>query len=208
MTTKRLGGLVLAIALAGTLSACSSDEDVTHETEAKVDINAAPSNASWDTVHGLKLPSADQGPEETQPVRFGYDQSAQGAVLAAMNTQGQLAVADDQTWPEVSRINLAPGKGRDQWAQQRALISVKGNLKKEQAPRFEGFKVTDFSDDGAVVVLAVDYPDIGLAAYPVQLQYRNDDWRVILPSQEDDVKPKQLENLDGFTPFSAKENNQ
>lgn len=125
--------------------------------------------------------------------------------LAAINGQGQMAVVGDKDWPELSRMALAPGQGRDQWAQQRALVSVSGSLKADQAPSFRGFKVSDYSQDNAIVTLAVDYPEAGLAAYPVQMTWLSDDWRVVLPTQEDNIEPTSIDNLDGFTPYSNKE---
>lgn len=201
--------MVLAVALGAT--ACSSDDEAPQTTqeaeqpqEPQVDRNAAP-DARWQSVGGIQVPTAEQGPRETDPIRYGYDASPQGAVLAAINGQAQLGVAGDDTWDEVSRMTLAPGEGRDHWAQARSLVSVQGAVAADQAPVFKGFKVTDFSDDAAVVVLAVDYPGAELAAYPVQLERIADDWKLVLPGQNSDISEQPIDNLDGFIPFSAEE---
>lgn len=200
----RMVAVSLMAGLALGLGACSSDDEQQAAQE-QVDVNAVPANTTWDSVHGLHLPAGDDGPKQTKPVRFGYEHTPQGAVLAAINGQGQMAVVGDKDWPELSRMALAPGQGRDQWAQQRALVSVSGSLKADQAPSFRGFKVSDYSQDNAIVTLAVDYPEAGLAAYPVQMTWLSDDWRVVLPTQEDNIEPTSIDNLDGFTPYSNKE---
>lgn len=203
-TSTRAVALTAVVGLAFGLGGCSSDDD-NAGADSQPDVNAAPANTKWESLHGLKLPTAQDGPKVTDPVRFGYSHTPQGAVLSAINAQGQMAVVGDKDWPDLSRMALAPGKGRDQWAQQRALVTVSGTIKPDQAPQFKGFKVSDYSNDKAIVTLAVDYPKAGLAAYPVQLAWLSDDWRVVLPSQEDNIEPASIANLDGFTPYSSTE---
>lgn len=205
---KMLATVVAGLAVAASVTACSSDDEpapaehAAEQQEPQWDREAAP-DARWQSLAGIQVPTAKQGPHETDPVRYGYDASPQGAVLAAINGQAQLATADDQTWPKVSRLTLAAGEGRDHWAQARSLVSVSGSLPAEQAPTFEGFTVTDFSDTSAVVVLAVDYPGAGLVAYPVQLERLADDWKLVLPGQHNEVSEEPIDTLDGFIPFSA-----
>lgn len=203
-TVKALGSLVAASALVFTASCSSADDEQPQADAPQWDLSAAPTQARWSNLNGLQVPSAKEGPEDTKPVRHGYNESPQGAVLAAINGQAQLAVTGDSAWPDVSRQVLAPGKGRDQWAQGRALASIKGSVPADQAAKFKGFKVKDFDKERTTVVLAVEYPKVGLVATPVQLTWLSNDWRIVLPPQDQTVESINIDSLDGFTEFSAK----
>ncbi|MBB1030463.1 hypothetical protein G6027_06105, partial [Dietzia sp. SLG310A2-38A2] len=154
---------------------------------------------------GLKVPtSRADGPARTSPPQ-GYSHTPQGAALAAANGQAALATAPDATWPEVVRTVTAPGPGRDQWAQARVLMSVSGAVDPAVATTFSGFKVTDYSPERAIVLLATstppsaDEPEPLLAAYPVQLAWTGADWKVVLPTQADNIDAAEIQTLDGFT---------
>lgn len=208
MTKKKITLKAAAVTLlaAVTLAGCSSDpareDQATGQPE--WDVSAAP-EVTWEPVAGIAAPMSDNdGPAHTDPVLHGYAPSPQGAVLAAINGQIQMATAHDTTWPQVSQYLLAPGDGRDQWAQARALMSVEGEV--ENPAEFVGFKVADFSDSDATVVLATEWPGGELTAYPVQLTRMNETWRLVLPTQDEAVDMETIETLDGFTRFSAEEN--
>ncbi|MGO3084474.1 hypothetical protein [Ancrocorticia populi] len=199
-TSTRIAGLL--VASAAIVSGCSSSPSDNAEPE--WDLTAAP-DAKWVSVAGIAAPMSDNdGPASTDPVPHGYAPSPQGAVLSAINGQIQMATADDATWPDVSTYLLAPGPGRDQWAQARSLVSVSGEV--ADPARFVGFKVTEFNEEKAQVVLASELPDGQLVAYPVQMERLNQTWRLILPTQEEAVDFTPLDNIDGFTRFSAEEN--
>lgn len=203
-TTLKVAVVTLLTTLA--LSGCSSDPDSQESapSQSEWDISAAP-EASWEPVAGIAAPMSDNdGPASTSPVPHGYAPSPQGAVLAAINGQIQLATADDTAWPQVSQYLLAPGKGRDQWAQARSLMSVQGEV--ENPARFVGFRITDFSKADATVVLATEWPTGEMTAYPVQLTRMSQTWRLVLPTQEQAVDMEPLDTLDGFTLFSSEEN--
>ena len=200
--TRRLAAITAAALTVGTLGACSSDDH--DDKQDTLDTTSAPTNATWSGYAGIQVPtSEEQGPLNDDPVLHGYEHSPQGAVLAAMNTQAQMALAGDDKYADVSTYTLAPGKGRDQWVQGRTLATVDGEVDPEQAPTFQGFRVDNYSDESAVVVLATDYPESGLLAYPVQVNWINDDWRVVPAPQEAGVTPAQIDSMDGFTEFSA-----
>lgn len=194
--------ITAAIALLLPISACSTDE----QTEAPaVDVAAAPADLTWRNVAGLKVPtSRADGPARTSPPQ-GYSHTPQGAALAAANGQAALATAPDATWPEVVRTVTAPGPGRDQWAQARVLMSVSGAVDPAVATTFSGFKVTDYSPERAIVLLATstppsaDEPEPLLAAYPVQLAWTGADWKVVLPTQADNIDAAEIQTRDGFT---------
>lgn len=207
MTTTRLSAAALITGVALALTSCGSNNDEQPAPSAEqpaVDLEAAPADASWSSVGGLRAPvDSNDGPESTSPVPHGYAHTPQGAVQAAILGQTWMATADDNTWPEVASTMTAPGPGRDQWAQGRSLISVSGSVEKDQAANFKGFKITDYSDDKAQVLLAAEYPDVGLTVYPVQLRWQNDDWKLVLPDQDNAPDLHELKNLDGFVKYEA-----
>ena len=165
-----------------------------------MDLAKAP-DASWEAGAGILGPvDSTDGPENSTPVPHGYTHTPQGAVQAAILGQVWMATADDETWPEVSSIMTAPGQGRDQWAQGRSLITVSGEV--DNPPQFKGFYISDYDENNAQVVLATEYPDVGLTAYPVQLTWQ-DDWKLVLPTLDTAPDLEEIESLDGFTPFEA-----
>ena len=203
--TTTLKAAAVALLTALTLTGCSSepasDQEVTGQP--KWDVSAAPA-ATWAPAAGIPAPmSYSDGPANTSPVPHGYAPSPQGAVLAAINGQIQMATANDTVWPQVSQYLLAPGEGRDQWAQARALLSVEGEV--DDPAEFVGFRVVRFSDSDATVVLATEWPTGELTAYPVQLTRMSDTWRLVLPTQDQAVDMEPIEDLGGFTRFSAEE---
>ena len=185
------------------ITACSSAEEeqsVETQAEESVDLEKAP-DASWEEVAGIPAPvDSTDGPESSTPVPHGYTHTPQGAVQAAILGQVWMATADDETWPEVSSIMTAPGQGGDQWAQGRSLITVSGEV--DNPPQFKGFYISDYDENNAQVVLATEYPDVGLTAYPVQLTWQ-DDWKLVLPTLDTAPDLEEIESLDGFTPFEA-----
>lgn len=197
MQTRRTSA-VLAVSAALILAGCSSNDD---DKTAEPDLTSAP-EASWSTTGGIAVPSSeDDGPSTDEPVAHGYAHTPQGAVLAAINGQTLLATADDGTWVAAANTVLTPGKGKDQWVQARALQTVDGTVR--QAAEFVCFQVTDYSDDRAQVVLTLRWPDDKLTAQPTQLAWAGDDWRLVLPDQDNAVDAVEVESLDGCTEFSA-----
>ena len=192
---KKMNVAALA-ATALLLGGCGSDEASIADTQ------SAPANVQWGSRAGITYPVASaSGPAKDKPIPHQFDHSPQGAIMAAFNAQTWLATADDNQWPEVSRLLVAAGKGRDQWAQARSLTTIT-NRQRSLVPEFKGFHVVDYDDDTALIVLAADYPSIGLGAYPSHLVWSGDDWRIVLPELSDapDITP--IKNLDTFTLFT------
>jgi Flp pilus assembly protein TadG len=134
--------------------------------------------------------------------RSGYAQTPQGAVLAAINGQTALAVADDRAWPEVVNTVTAPGPGRDEFAAARAAVTVSGSVPADAAPKFVGFEVTDYSSDplsAGVSVAQTIGTGTELFSYPVALQWISGDWRIVLPTSEENIDAVEIDNLDGYT---------
>lgn len=136
------------------------------------------------------------------PVPHTFAATPQGAVLAAVTAQVWMAGADDDTWPKVAEYLLEPGLGRDQWAQARALVSVKGMVK--NPAEFIGFKFTSYAEDKAIVLLAARWADGMLTAYPVQLSSLTGGWRVVIPPQDEGYLIEKSDlNLGMFVKFSS-----
>ncbi|OZD60836.1 hypothetical protein CH263_20310 [Rhodococcus sp. 06-1059B-a] len=207
MTTLRAFTAAVVTATFLLTAACGSGDDTgtPPDTAAAPDLAAAPADVQWRTVGGVSIPvSAVDGPTTTNgTVRSGYSKTAQGALLAAINGQTALAVAGDRAWPEVVNTVTAPGPGRDEFAAARAGVTVSGSVPADAAPSFVGFEVTDYSSDplSAAVSIAqrVGGENGGLYSYPVALQWIADDWRIVLPTAEENVDATELASLDGYT---------
>lgn len=196
-TRHRAVALLSAAFTVMTLASCTGGSD---SSDDDLDLTSAP-EASWVSSAGVQYPRGTGGecPEKTEPAPNGYDHTPQCAVIAAMAGQTLLATTGDDKWPSVASQILAPGPGKDQWVQARALMSVSGQEKTPAS--FAGFKFTDYSEDTAQVLLAVQWPDDTLTAQPTQLAWQAGDWRLVLPTQDQAVDATPIDNLDGFTPF-------
>ncbi|WP_261371542.1 hypothetical protein [Corynebacterium sanguinis] len=200
---KKVVTALVGVCVAGALTACAGADETAEN--AGPDLASAPQNVVWQPVAGIESPvESTDGPRESQPVLHGYAQTPQGAVVAAINGQVAMATANDELWDEVSALLLAPGQGRDQWAQGRALLSIPEGTVQQNPAMFEGFRVADYTPENAQVVLAANYPGVGLTAYPVQLTWQ-DDWKIVMPTQDTAPDLEPLQSLDGFTAFSATE---
>lgn len=206
MPTLRAFTAAVATATIVLTAACgfADDTDTPHDTASAPDLAAAPADMQWRTVSGVSIPvSAVDGPTTTNGiVRSGYSQTPQGAVLAAINGQTALAVAGDRAWPEVVNTVTAPGPGRDEFAAARAGVTVTGTVPADTAPSFVGFEVTDYQSDplSAAVSIAQRLGEDGpLYSYPVALQWIADDWRIVLPTAEENIDAAELNTLDGYT---------
>lgn len=196
--------LMMIFILEGT-TGCSKDQSNTIPQTNTSSTAIAP-QASWSPgPAGLIVPKGPDGPTESQPVPHGFSHTPQGAVLAAITAQSWMAGADDQVWPQVAEYLLEPGIGRDQWAQSRGLVTVKGTV--DKPARFVAFKFSEYSNEKAVVVLATQWPDGMLTAYPVQLSATSGQWRVVIPPQKQapDMEEIKQEHLADFVAFNSSE---
>ena len=206
MTVSRTARLaVAAVAVILAAAGCGTDDTSdTADPTTSVDTTSAPQDLQWRTVAGVSVPtSRTAGPTTgAGAARHGYERTPQGAVLAAINGQTALAVADDRTWPDVVNTVTAPGPGRDAFAVARAGVTVAGTVPTTAAPRFVGFEVTDYQLDpptAAVSVAQTIGTDPQLYAYPVALQWIDDDWRIVLPTPEDNIDAAEIADLTGYT---------
>lgn len=198
MRSRKL--LAAAAVVALTVTACGTDDEAPAEGTTGPDLTSAP-EASWSPMAGIPVPRGDDGgcPEKTDPVPHGYAHTPQCAVIAAMTGQTLLATTGDDAWPDMAQTVLAPGPGKDQWAQARSLMSVEGRVR--DPATFAGFKFTDYTDDRAQVLLALEWPDGALTAQPTQLAWQSGDWNLVLPTQQNAVDATKISDLDGFTEF-------
>jgi hypothetical protein len=199
---RRVAASVLALgAAAGLVAGCGSSSDAPDSANnSSIDTTSAPAGLQWDAYRGVQLPRSTQsGPARFDVVPHGYEQSPQGAVLAAVRGQAYLALEPDSRWGEVVSIVTAPGPGRDEFAASRALVSITGDVPAETAPKFVAFKVAAYdADAGTAVVEVVQQLGNDLFAYPVALEWIGD-WRMVLPTAAEDVDARQLDSLDGYT---------
>jgi hypothetical protein len=207
MTVSRTLRIAAAAATVLVLAACGSGNDgdpATGTDTPAPDLYSAPAELTWREIAGVSVPTSRvDGPAAGTSVnRSGYSQSPQGAVLAAIIGQTALAVADDRSWPEVVNTVTAPGQGRDEFAAARTAVTVSGSVPADSAPKFVGFEVTDYSSDplsAAVSIAQTIGTDDQLYAYPVALQWISDDWRIVLPTAEENIDAVELDSLDGYT---------
>lgn len=172
-----IAGIALTV-----LVGCSSDAD----NEAVVDLSAAPEQISWVDVHGVQLPVSDaHGPQQHNLAGGvgvqGFEQSPQGACLAAMNHPLRAVAASDQTWGEAARLAFAPGAGRDIYSVNRAQISING-FDAEAIPTMRGCLIAeDYSSEQATVEVFTQYPDQSLAQNTYDMTWSGQDWQIVLP---------------------------
>lgn len=207
MTVSHTLRIAAAAATVLVLAACGSGSDgdpaIGADTPAP-DLRSAPAELTWREIAGVSVPTSPvDGPDTGTSVRrSGYSQTPQGAVLAAIIGQTSLAVADDRAWPEVVNTVTAPGPGRDEFAAARTAVTVSGSVPADAAPTFVGFEVTDYRHDpltAAVSVAQTIGNDDQLYAYPVALQWIADDWRIVLPTAQENIDAVELDSLDGYT---------
>lgn len=203
---------VTALALAATVltlsAGCGSDADTSDPVPTPIDTISAPTNVSWENYNGVRLPrSLADGPKNSSTTPSGYSQSPQGAVLAAIRGQAYLALTPDANWGEMVSIVTAPGPGRDEFAANRALVSVTGPVPAEQAPKFIAFKVTDYMPGDSATAAVDVVQEIGsppaLFVYPVALEWIGD-WRLVLPTAAENIDAREVDNLDGYTLIEEK----
>ncbi|MDV7991567.1 hypothetical protein [Rhodococcus sp. IEGM 1374] len=206
MTVSRTLRIAATAATVLALAACGSGNDDTPAAapDPGPDLRSAPAELTWREVAGVSVPTSRvDGPlAGTSVNRSGYAQTPQGAVLAAINGQTALAVADDRAWPEVVNTVTAPGPGRDEFAAARAAVTVSGSVPAAAAPKFVGFEVTDYSSDplsAGVSVAQTIGTGTELFSYPVALQWISGDWRIVLPTSEENIDAVEIDNLDGYT---------
>lgn len=186
--------LVAAAALA--LTGCGSSGDSPQEI-AEASITDPPVIASWSDVNGVRVPlGATDGPATGAWAPFtGFSHTPQGAGLAAITQSVQLSTATDNSWAKALSVLTAPGGGRDEYAANRALISVTGPVDPAVAPTIVGYVVADYSDTAAAIDVVQRFPDNSLASTRSTVVWVGDDWKLDLPTPEQAVPATVLTEL-------------
>lgn len=205
---RSAAALALAAAVILTAAGCGSDPDTFDPAPIPVDTTSPPANLTWEGYNGVRLPrSITDGPKDYSAVPHGYTNTPQGAVLAAIRGQAYLALTPDTTWGQMVSVVTAPGSGRDEFAANRALVSVTGSVPPEQAPKFVAFKVIDYTPGESATAAVEVVQEIGSPpqrfVYPVALAWIGD-WRLVLPTAAENIDARPVENLDGYTLIEEK----
>jgi len=200
---RPLVGVALAGAVLLAAVGCAADTESGGTDEVKIDLTSAPMDLSWESFNGVRIPrSLTDGPKDYDAVPSGYSNTPQGAVLAAVRGQAYLALTPDQQWGRMVSVVTAPGPGRDEFAANRALVSVTGSVPADRATKFVAFRVTSYQAGDAPTAAVDVVQEVGSPAerfaYPVALQWIGD-WRLVLPTSAENVDARPLDNLDGYT---------
>ncbi|MFR9753955.1 hypothetical protein ACL02S_23350 [Nocardia sp. 004] len=203
LNSRMAWSVCMAVIVTVVVAGCGagSDSGSPEQTAAPPNTTAAPAQLVWDTFRGVRLPrSPIDGPRNSgDAVPTGYSRTPQGAVLAAVRGQAMLALAGDGEWGRVLSVVTAPGPGRDEFAANRMVLSIRGPVPADMAPKFVAFKVIGFSNTTAAVhVVTESGTPTHRYAYPVALAWI-DDWRIVLPTTAEAVDAIELPTLDGYT---------
>lgn len=202
----RVFATIATIVCTVALSGCGGDTtDTDTAAVPPIDTVSAPAQLGWDSYRGVRLPRSPlSGPTHySGSVATGYSKDPQGAVLAAIRGQAYLALTPDELWGEMVATVTAPGAGRNEFAANRALVSVTGDVPPERAARFVAFKVTEYRPDASPPTAAVEVvQQIGSPpqafVYPVALAWIGN-WRLVLPTAAENIDARPIEHLDGYT---------
>lgn len=192
MRTRRIAQLVAAgcVAVAtATLAGCGSDEPAPEQSAVEapaVDPAAPPEQVTWQNYREIALPvSAVSGPKQSSTAATGFEQSGQGAGLAAIQTSVRMSVAPDEQWTEIARESIAPGPGRDAFMVNRAQVSVDGQGTDEEfRPTIRGYTVDEYSPERAVISVVTEYSDGSLLSTRQEVVWRDGDWKLVIADPE------------------------
>lgn len=193
---------VCAAVMGFTVAGCGSDEQPEQDQAAQVetvDPSAAPQQVTWQNYREIALPvSAVSGPKQSSSAAAtGFEQSGQGAALAAIQTSVRMSVAPDEQWTEIARSSIAPGPGRDAFMVNRAQVSVDGQGTEEEfRPTIRGYIVDEYSPERAVISVVTEYSDGSLLSTREEVVWREGDWKLVIADPEGgDAAARSIEQL-------------
>ena len=165
------------------LTGCGGDPDPAAQSSPTPEPTAPPSDVTWTTFGGVKVPCADQGPKDCYgSAPTGYDHTGAGAALAAISATIRMSIANDQVWPTVVGTLVAPSPARDQWSIDRVRISIAGPVATGKAPQVEGYTVDSYTPQAATVGIITRQPDDSLARTTATVRWSlAGDWLLELP---------------------------
>ncbi|QIS23640.1 hypothetical protein [Nocardia terpenica] len=208
----------LAVLMAAAVTGCGRGHPDRPAATAAVNPTAAPAAAQWQSYRGVFVPYTDAGPSRVSGAApTGYQDTPQGAVVAAMQGQARLALAPNDAgaasptdaWALVAATVTAPGTGHDAYSTARVLGSITAEADPATTAQFAGFRIQDWSPGSVTVWLATRMPPTGqLQAQPTRLVWLGGDWKIALsaPPPPDSAgrvstDPIDLANLNGYTEF-------
>lgn len=155
------------------------------------DLSAPPAGLTWANYQGVQVPRGDAGPHgySHDGVRIGFDRTAQGAALAAATHSVRVGIAPDSSWSKVLTASVAPGAGRDEFAINRALVSITTPVAEQDAPVIVGYEITDYSPQQATTWVYTREADDSIAATRVEEVWRESDWRMVMPAPDEKDPP-------------------
>jgi hypothetical protein len=147
-----------------------------------VGLSEAPPGLTWSVVGGNVVPSSPQGgPGIVQgPLSQCYSHDATGALLAAIRIEETDITTSD--WQAFVADNLVPGPGTDAViAYAREMSSTIGGANADgQGPApVAGFKFLTYSDQEAVISIAMAAPGGGWAASTEIVEWTGGDWKLV-----------------------------
>lgn len=169
----------------------STDDAAGPSAQPAPDLSAPPAGLTWANYQGVQVPRGDAGPHgySHDGVRTGFDRTPQGAALAAATHSVRVGIAPDSSWPKVLTASVAPGPGRDEFAVNRALVSITKPVAQQDAPVIVGYEITDYSPQQATTWVYTREADDSIAATRVEEVWRESDWRMEMPPPDDGGAP-------------------
>lgn len=185
---RRSGALRAAGLLSVALLAAAGCGD--GDAAAPPDLSAPPTNVAWQPFQGVPLPRTDQGPAaETDGAATGFEHTPTGAGVAAMVHAVRLSVADDKQWSNIAAREVVPGPAKDEWAVNRVQVSISGPADPVYAPRLLGYRITEYTEQRAVVDVYSEYSDSSKAVNHTTVEWFAHDWRLRLPDSDSTDRP-------------------
>jgi len=159
---------------------------------------AAPDDVSWTLWHGIALPSSPAaGPTNVHDgVAEAFAHSPTGALLAASHITFRAGYGPSR---EVVETQFVEGPGKEL-----ALADASSPRDPSDAPQIAGFRFVSYSDDEAVVVLALRTKADSLGSIQMSLSWSGNDWRV-RPTLDGDMGTRgpSMSSLAGFITWSG-----
>jgi hypothetical protein len=153
----------------GRPTGCSTDDRKTSRP------TSAPRDVQWREVAGMNVPtSASAGPLlASGPLWWCFARTPAGVVMAAHVIPAQMRTPH---WRAVAERQLVPGLGRD------FLVALNSRQKKPDVSAgtfYQGFRITSYTSEEAVVDLLFKSAQGGLLSTKVSLAWSEGDWKVV-----------------------------
>ncbi|MFJ9370561.1 hypothetical protein ACIRRA_39905 [Nocardia sp. NPDC101769] len=163
---------VAAASVATVATACGG-----HSTRTPLTI-ANYKGTDWVTDGKIKPPAtAGRGD------RIKWPHTMDGAVMAGVDSQTMLDIADDATFGGIARDYFAAGEGLSAYLAARAQITITGVPNPAKVPRIKGFRFFGYEDTAATVEVLFDQPDHSITGLTRKLVWSGETWLIELPKE-------------------------